>query len=99
MAIYDRVEILLGTVDASEINRVNELITYCQEEAVAYCNLAAYDASLDSAVVQMVVERYNRIGAEGVNSSSSNGISESYLDGYSAPVMSLLQSKRKLVSA
>jgi len=41
------------------------LISLCKDEAYTYCNLPEYNAKLDGAVIQMVIERYNRIGSEG----------------------------------
>ena len=44
------------------------LINLCKQEAYIYCNLEEYTDALDYIVIQMVIERYNRIGSEGLTS-------------------------------
>jgi hypothetical protein len=46
----------------------------------------------------MVIEKYNRLGNEGVQSISYSGINETYESDYSEAVQKLLRSKTRLVT-
>ena len=72
------------------------LIALCKEEAYIYCNLEEYDAALDYIVIQMVIERYNRIGSEGTTSQASSGASANYDSFYSQKVERMLNKHRKV---
>jgi hypothetical protein len=45
---------------------------------------------------KIAVIKLNRINTEGLASTSFSGVSESYLDGYPAEVLAVLNRKRKL---
>ena len=95
--MLDKIKILLGlsnTEDQDEILEV--LISLCKDEAIDFCNLEEYTEKLDSAVIGMVIERYNKIGTEGITSVSTNGINEGYTDGYSETVLCKLRKNRKV---
>ena len=72
------------------------LINLCKQEAYIYCNLEEYTDALDYIVIQMVIERYNRIGSEGLTSQSSSGISAQYDSFYSKKVERMLNKHRKV---
>ena len=56
MTILEKVQSITGST-----NKVLEtLVDMCKDEATQYCNLEIYTERLDNAVVQMVVERFNR---------------------------------------
>lgn len=46
-----------------------------------------YEESWDNLIVDMVVCKLNRIGTEGLKSTSINGLSEGYLDDYPKPII------------
>lgn len=96
--MFDKIKLLLGLAeeDESRDDVISTLIGLCKDQAIDFCNLDEYSPKLDSAVISMVIERYNRIGTEGVSSVSTNGINESYLDSYSKPVMAKLIKNRKV---
>lgn len=93
MEIIDRIKVLAPTAATQQLEALIEL---CKEEAVSYCNLVAYNTSLDVSVVYMVLEKYNKLHTEGLSSSSASDISEHYLENYSAQVLSGLNKYRKL---
>lgn len=70
------------------------LIFSCTEDAATFCNRATTDEILTPVIIEMVVESYNHLGAEGVTSQSYSGVSESYLDDYSAKVKRMLRNRR-----
>lgn len=96
--MLDRIKLLLGIAedDESRDEILGTLIKMCKDEAVDFCNLKEYDSKLDSAVINMVIERYNKVGTEGTSSVSTHGITEQYIDGYSQSVYKQLIKHRKI---
>lgn len=96
--MLEKIKILLGIgeEDESKDDLLNILISLCKDEAIDFCNLAEYSNKLDSAVISMVIERYNKIGTEGVTSVSTHGIGEDYIDGYSQTIKNKLIKNRKI---
>ena len=94
--MLEKIKILLGIKDDSRDELLNVIIALCKDEAIDFCNLKEYSNKLDSAVINMVIERYNKLGTEGTTSVSTNGINESYIDGYSEITLSKLRKNRKV---
>lgn len=92
----DKIKILIGLTDDSKDDVLDVLISLCKAEAYEYCNLEGYTSKLDSAVIQMVIEKYNKMGTEGLSSVSTSGIKEEYNSGYSPQVLGLLKKNRKV---
>lgn len=97
MTIIEKIEAILGPTGMGnrKLSTLMALVEMCQEEATAYCNLDEYTNKLDNAVVQMVLQRYNRINNEGVESTNASGINERFSDGYTKDVMSMLRKHRR----
>jgi hypothetical protein len=64
-------------------------------EVEAYCKREA-DATLELMAENIAVIKLNRINTEGLASQSFSGVSESYIDGYPAEIVAVLNSKRKI---
>lgn len=94
--MLEKIKLLLNRLNDSEDELIATLISLCKEEAYVYCNLSEYDSKLDFVVIQMVIEKYNRIGSEGAVSQSSSGASASYDSFYSDKVVRLLNKFRKV---
>lgn len=94
--MLDKIKILLNIQDDAQDELLSTLMGLCREEAYVYCNLLAYNEKLDFVVIQMVIERYNRIGSEGTTSQSSSGVSADYDSFYSDKVVRLLNKYRKV---
>ena len=94
--MLDKIKILLNIQDDAQDELLSTLMGLCREEAYVYCNLPVYDEKLDFVVIQMVIERYNRIGSEGTTSQSSSGVSANYDSFYSDKVVRLLNKYRKV---
>ena len=94
--MLDKIKILLNIQDDAQDELLSTLMGLCREEAYVYCNLPAYDEKLDFVVIQMVIERYNRIGSEGTTSQSSSGVSADYDSFYNDKVVRLLNKYRKV---
>lgn len=96
--MLEKIKLLLGLAedDESRDDLINTLISLCKDQAIDFCNLDEYISKLDSAVISMVIERYNKIGTEGASSVSTNGINESYIEDYSRPIKEKLIKNRKV---
>ncbi len=96
--MLEKIKMLLGIAeeDESKDDLINLFISLCKDEAVDFCNLPEYDSKLDSAVISMVIERYNARGTEGLSSVSGSGVNEHYKDGYSSNIISALIKNRKI---
>jgi hypothetical protein len=64
-------------------------------EVEDYCNRDA-DAALELIAEKIAVIKLNRTNTEGLASQSYSGVSESYIDGYPAEILSVLNRKRKI---
>ena len=94
--MLEKIKLLLNANDDNLDELILTLISLCKEEAYVYCNLPEYDSKLDFIVIQMVIERYNRIGSDGATSQSSSGVSMNYDSFYSDKVVRLLNKYRKV---
>lgn len=94
--MLDKLKLLLNIHDDEQDELLVLLINLCKDEAFTYCNLEEYNEKLDFIVIQMVIERYNRIGSEGATKQSASGVSTDYDDFYSEKVVKQLNKHRRL---
>ena len=78
--LLNRVETLLGVFDNS--NLVNEIIELTKEKILNYINEDELPRELEFILVELSIQRYNRIGSEGIASESVDGKSVSYEDDF-----------------
>lgn len=94
--MIEEIKILLG--DAAN-NYTDAQINLCYKlsltEVEEYCNREA-DAALELIAEKIAVIKLNRINTEGLASQSFSGISESYIDGYPAEILAVLNRKRRI---
>lgn len=94
--MIEEIRLLLG--DAAS-NYSDAQIALCMKMALAeveaYCN-REIDPVLELMAEKIAVIKLNRLNTEGLASQSYSGVSESYLDGYPAEILSVLKSKRKI---
>ncbi len=64
-------------------------------EVEAYCKREA-DSVLELVAENIAVIKLNRLNTEGLASQSLSGVSESYINGYPAELVAVLNGKRKL---
>lgn len=64
-------------------------------EVEAYCNREV-DIELDMIADRLAVIKLNRMNTEGLASQGYSGVSESYIDGYPADILAILNRKRKI---
>lgn len=94
--MLEKIKTLRGISGTDMDAALNFLIEDCKAEAADYCNLSEYQEKLDPIVLQMVLERYNRIGNEGVQSVSYSGASETYQTDYSEKIYKALRKHRRM---
>ena len=95
MAQLDTLKTLLQIEDTSQDALLTTLIEQCEAEYLRRTHQSETD---DSVVNPMVIEKYNRLGNEGVQSIGYSGINETYESDYSEAVQKLIRSKTRLVT-
>lgn len=93
--MLEKIKIMLG-LDETKDELLKLLVDDAIEEVVNYCNLTTYPEKLNSTVIKMVIQNYNRLGSEGISSQSFSGVSESFIDGYTADIIMVLNKNRKV---
>lgn len=96
MTVVDKACALIGPAATAHKAQIEAIVEMCMDEATQFCNLKEYTEKLDNAVVQMTIERYNRLNNEGVARSNASTIDESFIDGYSKSTLSMLVKNRKV---
>ena len=92
--LISKISILIGRDDKTELLEL--LIENATEEILNYCNLEEYNTKLDSLICKIVVYNYNRLGTEGLNSTSYSELRENYTDGYGEDIVRMLNKNRRL---
>lgn len=64
-------------------------------EVEDYCN-RELDYNLELIALRIAVIKLNRLNSEGLASQAFSGVSESYIDGYPADILTALNRKRKI---
>lgn len=94
--MIEEIKLLLG--DAAG-NFSEDLIGLCAKRALAeveaYCR-RELDYELEEIAVEIAVIKLNRLNTEGLASQSYSGVNESYIDGYPAHILAMLNRKRKI---
>lgn len=94
--MIDEIKLLLG--DAAS-NFSDAQISLCLKMALAeveaYCN-RTIDLELELIAQKITVIKLNRLNTEGLTSQAYSGVSENYLDGYPAEILTVLNRKRKI---
>ena len=94
--MIEEIKLLLGDAAA---NFSDDLIGLCAKRALAeveaYCKREP-DYELEAVAVDIAIIKLNRLNTEGLAAQSYSGVSESYIDGYPAEIMTVLNRKRKI---
>lgn len=90
------IKLLLGDAAASYTDeQINLAYKMALAEVEEYCNRSA-DTILELQAEKIAVIKLNRINTEGLASQGFSGVSESYIDGYPADILAVLNRKRKI---
>ena len=94
--MLQEIKLLLGNAaDNFTDAQINLCYKLALSEVEEYCNREA-DTALELAAERIAIIKLNRINTEGLASQGFSGVSESYIDGYPADIVALLNRKRKI---
>ena len=94
--MIDEIKLLLGDAAANFTDaQINLALKMAISEVEEYCN-RELDAALELIAEKIAVIKLNRMNTEGLASQSYSGVSESYIDGYPAEILTVLNRKRKI---
>lgn len=94
--MIEEIKIMLGAAaDNYTDAQINLAYKLSLAEVEEYTNREA-DASLELLAQRIAIIKLNRINTEGLASQSFSGVSESFIDGYPADIVAVLNRKRKI---
>ena len=94
--MIEEIKILLGDA-ASNYNDalIGLVLKQALAEVEAYCN-RSLDYELEMIAQRIAIIKLNRLNTEGLLSQGYSGVNESYINGYPADIMGVLNKKRKI---
>ena len=92
--MLDKILILMNITDKDEEDKIKILFENVKEEIKAYCDIDDV-TPLESIIPDMVIYKYNQMGAVGISSENYNGASFSYLADYPPSITAILNKNRK----
>ena len=94
--MIDEIKLLLGDAASNYSDaQIGLALKLALAEVEAYCN-RKLDYELEIIAEKIAVIKLNRMNTEGLASQSYSGVSESYIDGYPAEILTVLNRKRKI---
>jgi hypothetical protein len=94
--MIEEIKLLLGEAAANYTDaQISLAYKLALAEVEAYCRREA-DPILELMAENIAVIKLNRTGTEGLASQSYSGVNESYIDGYPAEIVAVLNSKRRV---
>ena len=94
--LIEEIKLLLGdSADNFSEAQISLAYRMALAEVEAYCRRVA-DTELELIAERIAVLKLNRMNTEGLASQSYSGVSESYIDGYPADILAVLNRKRKV---
>lgn len=94
--MLEEIKILLGDAASNYTDaQIGLAYKLALAEVEAYCGREA-DSILELMAEKIAIVKLHRMNTEGLASTSFSGVSESYIDGYPAEVLAVLNRKRKL---
>lgn len=94
--MLEDVKILLGDAASNFTDaQIGLAIKMALAEVEGYCN-RTLDYELEIVAERIAIIKLNRMNTEGLMSMAHSGISESYINGYPADILAVLNRKRKL---
>lgn len=94
--MIEEIKLLLGDAASNYSDaQIGLCLKYALAEVEAYCR-REIDYELEMVAMKIAIIKLNRLNTEGLTSQSFSGITESYIDGYPAEILSVLNHKRKV---
>ena len=76
--LLNRIKVLLGINDYDNAELINEIIELTKSKILNYIDKTELPEELEFVLVELSIQRYNKIGSEGISSESVDGKSASY---------------------
>ena len=76
--LLNRIKVLLGINDYDNAELINEIIELTKSKILNYIDKTELPEELEFVLVELSIQRYNKIGSEGIASESVDGKSVSY---------------------
>ena len=94
--MIEEIKLLLGdAADNYSDAQIGLCLKWALAEVEAYCN-RTLDLELELIAEKIAIIKLNRLNTEGLASQAYSGVSESYVDGYPADILTVLNRKRKI---
>lgn len=94
--MIEELKIMLGdTADNYTEAQIGLALKQALAEVEAYCN-RSLDYELQIIAQRIALIKLNRLNSEGLANQSYSGVSESYIDGYPADILAVLNRKRRI---
>lgn len=94
--MVEEIKLLLGDAASNFTDaQISLALKLSLAEVEEYCNREP-DHTLELVAIQIAVIKLNRLNTEGLASQAYSGISESYINGYPAELVAILNRKRKI---
>jgi hypothetical protein len=94
--MIDEIKLLLGDAASNFTDaQIALALKISLAEVEAYCN-RKLDYELELIAEKIAIIKLNRMNSEGLASQSYSGVSETYIDGYPAEILTVLNRKRKI---
>lgn len=94
--MIEEIKLLLGDAANNYTDaQIGLCLKWAMAEVEAYCN-RTLDIELELIAQKIAIIKLNRLNTEGLQSQAYSGVSESYIDGYPAEVLAVLNRKRKI---
>ena len=94
--MIEEIKVMLGEAATNYTDaQISVALKLASAEVEDYCN-RELDTTLELMAQQIAVIKLNRMGTEGLASQGYSGVSESYINGYPAEIVAVLNRKRKI---
>ena len=94
--MIEEIKLMLGEAATNYTDaQIGLALKLASAEVEAYCK-RELDTTLELMAQQIAVIKLNRINTEGLASQGYSGVSESYINGYPADIVAVLNRKRKI---
>lgn len=94
--MIEEIKIMLGEAATNYTDaQIGMALKLAFAEVEDYCK-RELDTTLELMAQQIAVIKLNRMGTEGLASQGFSGVSESYISGYPAEIVAVLNRKRKI---
>lgn len=94
--MIEEIKVMLGEAATNYTDaQIGVALKLASAEVEEYCQ-RELDTTLELMAQQIAVIKLNRMGTEGLASQNFSGVGESYISGYPAEIVAVLNRKRKI---